>query len=53
MLGAGRIDAAMGFDFALRHIKPGDVINAGMNRADNDAMVEENAALFRTLLAAR
>lgn len=53
VLGAGRIDAAMGFDFALRHIKPGDVINVGMNRADNDAMVEENAALFRTLLAAR
>ncbi len=53
VLGAGRIDAAMGFDFALRHIKPGDVINVGMNRADNDSMVEENAGLFRTLLAGR
>jgi hypothetical protein len=51
ILGAGRIDPVMGFDFALRNIKPGDVINVGMNRLDNDAMVEENAALAARLLA--
>lgn len=49
ILGAGRIDAAMGIDYALRHIKPGDVINLGMNRLDNDDMVEENVRLFTRL----
>ncbi len=51
VLAAGRIDPAMGFDYALRNIKPGDVINVGMNRLDNDLMVEENAALVARLLA--
>ncbi len=51
ILGAGRLDPAMGFDYALRNIKAGDVINVGMNRLDNDAMVEENAALAARILA--
>ena len=51
ILGAGRIDPVMGFDYALRNIKPGDVINVGMNRLDDDAMVEANAALAAKLLA--
>ncbi|NLF94836.1 MAG: hypothetical protein GX564_13195 [Oligosphaeraceae bacterium] len=52
ILGAGRIDPVMGFDYALRNIKAGDVINVGMNRLDNDRMVEENAALAARLLGA-
>lgn len=51
VLGAGRIDARMGFDFAVRNIKPGDVVNVGMNRGDNDDMVEENVAIFEQLLS--
>lgn len=50
ILGAGRIDPVMGFDYALRNIKPGDVINVGMNRLDCDNMVEENADLVTRLL---
>ena len=50
VLGAGRIDAFMGFDYALRNIKPGDVINVGMNRADNDNIVEEDVAMVERLL---
>lgn len=50
ILGAGRIDPFMGFDYALRNIKAGDVINVGMNRLDNDRMVEENVALTARLL---
>jgi len=52
ILGAGRIDAAMGFEFAFDHIKPGDVVNVGMHRGDRDDMVEANAAIVRGLLAA-
>ncbi len=51
VLGAGRIDARMGFDFAVRNIKPGDVVNVGMHRGDNDNMVEENVAIFEQLLS--
>ncbi|MFA6928770.1 MAG: hypothetical protein WCT05_00475 [Lentisphaeria bacterium] len=53
ILGAGRIDPVMGFDYALHNIKAGDVINVGMNRLDNDLMVEENAALTAKLLTER
>jgi hypothetical protein len=51
VLGAGRIDARMGLEFAYDHIKPGDVINLGMHRGDKDGMVEENVALVREILA--
>ena len=50
ILGAGRIEAKMGFDYALRNIKPGDVVNVGMNRADNDNIVEEDVAIVESML---
>jgi len=51
ILGAGRIDAAMGLAHAFQGIKPTDVVNLGMHRGDNDAMVEENADIVRRVLA--
>ncbi|NUQ01598.1 MAG: hypothetical protein HUU35_17270 [Armatimonadetes bacterium] len=50
ILGAGRIDPQMGFEFAFDGIKPGDVVNVGMHRGDKDDIVEENAAIVRRLL---
>ena len=50
IMGAGRIDPAMSFEFAFENIKPGDVVNVGMHRGDKDDMVEENVALVRKLL---
>jgi hypothetical protein len=50
IMGAGRIDARMAFEYAFEQIKPGDVVNVGMHRGDKDAMVAENAALVRELL---
>ena len=50
ILGAGRLDATMAFDYALRNIKPGDVVNVGMNRADNDNIVEEDVAIVERML---
>jgi hypothetical protein len=52
IMGAGRIDARMAFEYALENIKPGDVVNVGMHRGDNDTMVEENAAIVREVLGA-
>jgi hypothetical protein len=52
ILGAGRLDAAMAFEFAFENIKPGDVVNVGMHRGDNDNIVEENVAIVRRLLGA-
>lgn len=52
IMGAGRIDAAMAFEFAFENIKPGDVVNVGMHRGDKDGMVEENVALVKGLLGA-
>ena len=50
VLGAGRIDPQMGFEFAYENIKPGDVVNVGMHRGDNDNMVEENVAMVEDVL---
>ncbi|MBR0459845.1 MAG: hypothetical protein IJJ26_11465 [Victivallales bacterium] len=50
VLGAGRIEAKMGLGYAYRNIKPGDVVNLGMNRADNDNIVEEDVQLVAELL---
>ena len=50
IMGAGRIDARMAFEYAYENIKPGDVVNVGMHRGDKDNMVEENAALAREFL---
>ena len=52
IMGAGRIDARMAFEYAFDGIKPTDVVNVGMHRGDNDAMVEEDAALVAELLRA-
>ena len=51
ILGAGRMDPALGFEFAFENIKPGDVVNVGMHRGDKDDMVEENVALVQKILA--
>ena len=51
IMGAGRIDPRMAFEFAFANIKRTDVVNVGMHRGDKDNMVEENAALVRQVLA--
>ena len=51
IMGAGRIDPAMAFEFAFEQIKPGDVVNVGMHRGDNDDMVEEDVAHVLKILA--
>ena len=50
IMGAGRVDAKMSFEFAFANIKPGDVVNVGMHRGDNDNMVEENVAMVEAIL---
>ncbi|MDH7568316.1 MAG: hypothetical protein QHJ73_01850 [Armatimonadota bacterium] len=50
ILGAGRIDPVMAFEYAFENIKPTDVVNVGMHRGDKDDMVEENVAIVRRLL---
>jgi hypothetical protein len=50
IMGAGRIDATMAFEFAFEQIKADDVVNVGMHRGDNDNVVEENAALVEGIL---
>lgn len=50
IMGAGRIDARMAFEYAFSHIKPGDVVNVGMHRGDKDGIVEENAAIVNGIL---
>jgi hypothetical protein len=52
IMGAGRIDARMAFEYAFEKIKPGDVVNVGMYRGDKDNIVEENAALVSEILTA-
>ncbi len=51
IMGAGRIDPLMAFEYAFENIKPGDVVNVGMHRGDKDDMVEENVAIVRQTLA--
>ena len=53
VLAAGRIDATMGLGFAYRNIKPGDVVNLGMNRGDNDNIVEEDVQIVSDLLSGK
>jgi hypothetical protein len=52
IMGAGRIDARMAFEYAFDGIKPTDLVNVGMHRGDNDNMVEENAGIVRDILLA-
>jgi len=50
IMGAGRIDPRMAFEYAFDHIKMGDIVNVGMYRGDQDDMVAMNAAMVRELL---
>lgn len=50
IMGAGRIDPRMAFEYAFGAIKATDVVNVGMHRGDHDAMVEQNVALVEELL---
>ncbi len=52
IMGAGRIDALMAFEYAFENIKPTDVVNVGMHRGDKDNMVEENVAMVQRILDA-
>lgn len=45
IMGAGRIDALMAFEYAFQNIKDTDVVNVGMHRGDKDGMVEEDVRL--------
>jgi len=49
IMGAGRIDPRMAFEYAFRNIKASDVVNVGMYRGDNDNMVEENVSIVEEL----
>lgn len=51
IMGAGRIDPRMAFEYAFESIKVSDVVNVGMHRGDNDNMVEENVDLVREILS--
>jgi len=50
IMGSGRIDPHMAFEYAFENIEPTDVVNVGMHRGDKDDMVEENVALVRQIL---
>jgi hypothetical protein len=50
IMGAGRIEARMAFEYAFERIKPGDVVNVGMHRGDKDNMVEENVSMVQEIL---
>jgi hypothetical protein len=50
IMGSGRIDPVMSFEFAFENIKPTDMVNVGMHRGDKDDMVEENVAHVRGIL---
>lgn len=50
IMGSGRLDARMAFEYAFEQIKPGDVVNVGMHRGDRDDMVEVNASMVREIL---
>ena len=52
IMGSGRIDARMAFEYAFESIKPIDIVNVGMHRGDKDDMVEENVAIVREVLSA-
>ena len=49
IMGAGRIDPQMAFQYAFENIKPFDIINVGMHRGDHENIVEENVKLVDEL----
>jgi len=50
IMGAGRIDPLMAFEYTFEGIKATDVVNVGMYRGDKDNMLEENVAVVRDIL---
>ncbi|MEK6794464.1 MAG: hypothetical protein AABZ39_06790 [Spirochaetota bacterium] len=50
IMGAGRIDPRMAFEYAFENIKPTDAVNVGMHRGDKDGMVEENVSMVEEIL---
>jgi hypothetical protein len=50
IMGAGRIDPGMAFEYAFDNMKPTDIVNVGMHRGDNDNMIEENVATVKQIL---
>ena len=53
IMGAGRFEALMAFEYAFEQIKDTDVVNVGMHRGDVDGMVEENVEYVRGILQNR
>ena len=52
IMAAGRVEPRAGFERAFSGIKPGDVVNVGVYRGDNDNMVEDNVTMVREILGA-
>ncbi len=52
IMAAGRVEPRVAFERAFAGIKPGDVVNVGVYRGDNDDMVEENAQMVCEILGA-
>lgn len=50
IMGAGRIDPGMAFEYAFENIKKQDVVNVGMHRGDKDDIVEENCEIAGRIL---
>lgn len=50
IMGAGRLDPRMAFEYAFESIKDTDVVNVGMFLGDNDKMILENVALVSEVL---
>ncbi len=51
IMGSGRIEARMAFEYAFESIKETDVVNVGMYRGDKDDMVEENVRIVNSILS--
>ena len=51
IMGAGRIDPKMAFQYAFEHIKQCDIVNVGMHRGDKANIVQENVDLVNEVLA--
>lgn len=50
IMGAGRIEPRMAFEYAFEGIKATDVVNVGMYYGDKDDMLEDNASIVREIL---
>ncbi len=50
IMGSGRIEARMAFEYAFESIKETDVVNVGMYRGDKDDMIEENVEIVNHIL---